>query len=181
MVQASKVSSSDRLDGESQIGLRSAEAENLERGGDSDAELRSPQTWTKATSSDMPELAVTPDWSPAGVKEMVLPYLNKGSISNLATFSVMLVGMMLKAATATEATCPPAPSTFGQDVARWVLAAGLFGFAGGITNWIAIKMLFDRVCNLPGANGTVKVAHPLPHSGSPLPQHGQGGRLGGDS
>ena len=34
---------------------------------------------------------------------------------------------------------------------RWGLAAGLFGFAGGITNWLAVKMLFDRVCGLPGS------------------------------
>lgn len=153
MVQTAKVSCSDGSD-EANIGLRSAEAEHLERE-DSDAEPRSPQTWTAAqdtSSGSMPELALTPDWSPTSVQGMLRPYLNKGSISNLATFSVMVLGMMLKAATAADVTtCPPPPSTFGQDVARWVLAAGLFGFAGGITNWVAIKMLFDRVCNLPGS------------------------------
>jgi uncharacterized membrane-anchored protein YjiN (DUF445 family) len=89
------------------------------------------------------------DWSAAGVREMLRPYMNKGSISNCATFSIMLVGMLLKAATA--GTECGAARTFGQECARWILAAGLFGFAGGITNWVAIKMLFDRVCNLPGS------------------------------
>ena len=28
---------------------------------------------------------------------------------------------------------------------NYVLSVGLFGFAGGITNWLAIKMLFDRI------------------------------------
>ena len=154
MVQAAKVSASDGSE-EANIGLRSAEAEHLEHG-DSDAEARSPQTRSgMQTSSDMPEHGghsmAPPDWSPAGVQDMLMPYLNKGSISNLATFSVMLLGMMMTAATKAEHACPAEPETFGQAMARWVLAAGLFGFAGGITNWVAIKMLFDRVCNLPGS------------------------------
>ena len=154
MVQAAKVSASDGSD-EANIGLRSAEADHLEHG-DSDAGPRSPQTRSDMqTSSDMPELGhsmAPPDWSPAGVQDMLMPYLNKGSVSNLATFSVMLLGMMLTAATrANPEECPPLAETSGQAFARWVLAAGLFGFAGGITNWLAIKMLFDRVCNLPGS------------------------------
>lgn len=36
------------------------------------------------------------------------------------------------------------PETSG--VGEWVLAFGLFGFAGGFTNWLAVKMLFDQVC-----------------------------------
>jgi len=86
-------------------------------------------------------------------------YFNKGSISNMCTFLVMLIGMALKVASQTPGgdalacseTGSPAPRTPMQEAARWILAAGLFGFAGGITNWIAIKMLFDRVCNLPGS------------------------------
>ena len=152
MVQAAKVSASDGSD-EANIGLRSAEAEHLDHG--DYAEPRSPQTRSDMqTSSDMPELGhsmAPPDWSPAGVQDMLMPYLNKGSISNLATFSVMLLGMMLTAATRANPEECMAPETSGQAMARWVLAAGLFGFAGGITNWLAIKMLFDRVCNLPGS------------------------------
>jgi hypothetical protein len=148
MVQAAKVSVSD----EANISLRSAESEHFAHG-DSDAEHRSPQIRSDLQSSDMPEVGHSmppPGWSPAGVQDMLMPHLNKGSISNLATFSLMLLGMMLSAATrADPEACLPLPETFGQAVARWVLAAGLFGFAGGITNWLAIKMLFDRVCNLP--------------------------------
>ena len=152
MVQAAKVSVSDGPD-EANISLRSADSEHFAHG-DSDAEHRSPQIRSDMqASSDMPEVGHSmppPVWSPAGVQDLLMPHLNKGSISNLATFSVMLLGMMLSAATrADPEQCPPLPETFGQAVARWVLAAGLFGFAGGITNWLAIKMLFDRVCNLP--------------------------------
>jgi len=149
MVQAAKVSVSD----EANISLRSAESEHFAHG-DSDAEHRSPQIRSDLQSSDMPEVGHSmppPGWSPAGVQDMLMPHLNKGSISNLATFSLMLLGMMLSAATRADPEACLLPETFGQAVARWVLAAGLFGFAGGITNWLAIKMLFDRVCNLPGS------------------------------
>ena len=151
MVQAAKVSVSDGSD-EANISLRSADSEHFAHG-DSDAEHRSPQIRSDMqTSSDMPEVGHSmppPVWSPAGVQDMLMPHLNKGSISNLATFSVMLLGMLLSAATRGDPEDCALPETFGQAVARWVLAAGLFGFAGGITNWLAIKMLFDRVCNLP--------------------------------
>jgi hypothetical protein len=33
----------------------------------------------------------------------------------------------------------------------WLVAAGLFGFAGGVTNWLAVKMLFDRIPFLYGS------------------------------
>ena len=83
------------------------------------------------------------------VLTMAGPWLNKGSLSNAATFTVMLVGMALKAAGGGGDTTTSGCADGG--LARWVLAAGLFGFAGGITNWLAIKMLFDRVCGLPGS------------------------------
>ena len=41
--------------------------------------------------------------------------------------------------------------TGGVGPLEWVLAAGLFGFAGGVTNWLAVKMLFDRVPLLYGS------------------------------
>ena len=34
---------------------------------------------------------------------------------------------------------------------QYILAFGLFGFAGGITNWLAIKMLFDKIPGLYGS------------------------------
>lgn len=51
----------------------------------------------------------------------------------------MLVGILLQSVT-------------GRNmVSRLVLAFGLFGFAGGITNWLAVKMLFDKVPGLMGS------------------------------
>lgn len=64
-------------------------------------------------------------------------YLNKGSVSNLVTFSVMIVGFILRAVTDDDSA--------SGEFARFVLFAGLFGFAGGITNWLAVKMLFDEI------------------------------------
>jgi hypothetical protein len=34
---------------------------------------------------------------------------------------------------------------------RYILAFGLFGFAGGVTNWLAITMLFEEVPGLYGS------------------------------
>lgn len=59
-------------------------------------------------------------------------WLNKGSVSNLITFCVLILGVVLVEVT-------------GSEFSKYVLSLGLFGFAGGITNWLAIKMLFDRI------------------------------------
>jgi uncharacterized membrane protein YheB (UPF0754 family) len=63
--------------------------------------------------------------------------LDKGTISNCLSFALLLLGLWL--------------TTQDQPAASWVLAAGLFGFAGGVTNWLAVKMLFDRVPLLYGS------------------------------
>mmetsp|Transcript_4407 Transcript_4407/g.14599 ORF Transcript_4407/g.14599 Transcript_4407/m.14599 type:complete len:287 (-) Transcript_4407:7-867(-) len=60
---------------------------------------------------------------------------NKGDASNFATFFIFVVGLVLR-------------RVYGE---RLVLAFGLFGFAGGITNWLAVKMLFDRIPLLVGS------------------------------
>ena len=57
---------------------------------------------------------------------------NKGDISNITTFCLFLFAMLLRTGGSTS---------FNE----YLLAMGLFGFAGGITNWLAIKMLFDIV------------------------------------
>ena len=63
-------------------------------------------------------------------------WLEKGFVSNVATFLIFLVGMFMR---------------MGQEegeenrVATFILSFGLFGFSGGITNWLAVKMLFDKV------------------------------------
>ena len=63
-------------------------------------------------------------------------FFHKGNLSNLVSFVLLIAGL------ATVET-----TSWGS----WVLAAGLFGFAGGITNWLAVKMLFDRVPLLYGS------------------------------
>lgn len=63
-------------------------------------------------------------------------FFNKGKVSNLITFGLLVFGLL----SPTAALWRP-----------WILAAGLFGFAGGITNWLAVKMLFDRVPLLYGS------------------------------
>jgi len=66
-------------------------------------------------------------------------YYTKTFASNACTFALMLVGVFMK--------------SFGDagPYTRWVLAAGVFGFAGGITNWLAVHMLFERVPGLYGS------------------------------
>ena len=79
-------------------------------------------------------------------------------MSNCCTFTIMLIGLLFRLlAGSPEASCGaggaisvPSPTSM-QTLSKYVLAGGLFGFAGGITNWLAVKMLFDRVCNLPGS------------------------------
>jgi len=61
--------------------------------------------------------------------------MDKGSASNLASASCLAVGLAL-------------PAGLAHDI---VLSTGLFAFSGGITNTLAIKMLFDRVPGLVGS------------------------------
>ena len=64
-------------------------------------------------------------------------YFEKGNISNLISFGLLGVGLFARME--------------GVAGGGWVLAVGLFGFAGGVTNWLAVKMLFDRVPLLYGS------------------------------
>ena len=64
-------------------------------------------------------------------------FFEKGNVSNLISFSLLIAGLAGRSAAA-----PWSP---------WLLAVGLFGFAGGVTNWLAVKMLFDRVPLLYGS------------------------------
>lgn len=60
--------------------------------------------------------------------------MNKAVISNLVSATLILIGLLLAA---------PAQS--------YVLNMGLFALSGGITNWLAVYMLFERV---PGIYGS---------------------------
>ena len=68
---------------------------------------------------------------------MAQGFWHKGNVSNLISFTLLVGGWVATGQ--------------GWGWAPWVLAAGLFGFAGGITNWLAVKMLFDRVPLLYGS------------------------------
>ena len=68
--------------------------------------------------------------------------LEKGTVSNSISFFTLTVGLV--------ATMVSAEGLL-HHLGPWLLAAGLFGFAGGITNWLAVKMLFDRVPLLYGS------------------------------
>eukprot|EP00238_Polyblepharides_amylifera_P000234 CAMPEP_0196573410 /NCGR_PEP_ID=MMETSP1081-20130531/3315_1 /TAXON_ID=36882 /ORGANISM="Pyramimonas amylifera, Strain CCMP720" /LENGTH=288 /DNA_ID=CAMNT_0041891101 /DNA_START=47 /DNA_END=913 /DNA_ORIENTATION=+ len=69
-------------------------------------------------------------------------FLEKGNLSNISTFVIMAVGIVMR-------------FTMGKwednYAGQYILAFGLFGFAGGVTNWLAITMLFDEVPGLYGS------------------------------
>ena len=56
--------------------------------------------------------------------------VEKGRVSNTITFFMLILGII---------------GTPEIAYAEWLLAAGLFGFAGGFTNCLAAQMLFDRI------------------------------------
>ena len=62
-------------------------------------------------------------------------WLEKGFVSNVITFNTS--GLAMRAAVGEDDEDADRAATF-------VLSFGLFGFSGGITNWLAVKMLFER-------------------------------------
>ncbi|HCL29854.1 MAG TPA: hypothetical protein DIC52_15615 [Candidatus Latescibacteria bacterium] len=72
----------------------------------------------------------------------------RGMISNLMSLTLMILGLLTTLEGADPDTTLPAAVLVAGP---WMLAAGVFGFAGGITNWLAVKMLFDRVPLLYGS------------------------------
>lgn len=65
-------------------------------------------------------------------------YISMGDWANIFTFFIMVIGILLK-------------HFINDTFSRYILAFGLFGFAGGITNWLAVKMLFDKIPFLLGS------------------------------
>eukprot|EP01028_Stygiella_incarcerata_P012330 TRINITY_DN750_c0_g1_i1.p1 TRINITY_DN750_c0_g1~~TRINITY_DN750_c0_g1_i1.p1 ORF type:complete len:306 (+),score=85.80 TRINITY_DN750_c0_g1_i1:163-1080(+) len=78
-------------------------------------------------------------------QKYILPRFNKGFLSNLTTFVVFLIGLTL------VLVADNAGDKHKYYVGPYILSFGLFGFAGGITNWLAVKMLFDKVPLLYGS------------------------------
>lgn len=72
-------------------------------------------------------------------------YMNKANGSNMLTFVVMVIGLILELSSAKD------DPEDGVGWTRYVLSFGLFGFAGGVTNFLAITMLFDEI---PGVYGS---------------------------
>ncbi len=73
------------------------------------------------------------------------PFWHKGSVSNALSLLILVCGLTI--VMGLEGEAPAWLATLGP----WVMAVGVFGFAGGITNWLAVKMLFDRVPGLYGS------------------------------
>ena len=69
-------------------------------------------------------------------------FWEKGNISNLVTFVFMAAGIAMRFSMG---------DWEDNHAGRYILAFGLFGFAGGVTNWLAITMLFDEVPGLYGS------------------------------
>lgn len=69
------------------------------------------------------------------------PWCDKGNVGIYLNLVVMVIGLILTFGT----------KGISSDVGKYVLSFGLFGFAGGITNWLAVHMLFERVPGLYGS------------------------------
>jgi len=66
-------------------------------------------------------------------------YATKGNVANFVAFVIMIVGLVLTI-------------IYPDNLPlQYILAFGLFAFTSGITNWIAIRMLFDRIPGLYGS------------------------------
>ncbi|XP_031552060.1 uncharacterized protein LOC116289312 [Actinia tenebrosa] len=69
---------------------------------------------------------------------------NKSSVSTFLSFFMMVLGIILVPVLKEETT----PTRNVRVVCQVIRAAGLFGFTGGVTNWIAVKLIFSRIPRL---------------------------------
>jgi len=86
---------------------------------------------------------------PCGTKKWFFYYCNPGDISNIIGGLIAFTGLLMKYVN----NPPNADSDCGYESCNYmyVLGTGLFAVSGGVTNWVAIKMLFNKV---PGLYGT---------------------------
>lgn len=106
-----------------------ADQDGLELGKMGEKWMSTPEVLTGSTQHRAPPSQRTSCWD-----------TSKGEASCIFTFVVMLVGIVLTEGSLTR-----------NLTYEYVLAFGLFGFAGGATNWLAVKMLFDRIPFLAGS------------------------------
>lgn len=76
-------------------------------------------------------------------------WLHAGNVCNMISVFITIIGFIMKYAGNGEdssTTCKRENCDY-----IWVLSLGLFAAAGGITNWAAIKMLFDKIPYVKGS------------------------------
>jgi len=79
-----------------------------------------------------------------GPQKRVLSWQNKGDLSNLATLAVLVLGLLVRAGAVQDGVGGRGEGPTAV-LATYLVSFGLFGFSGGITNWLAVKMLFEKV------------------------------------
>jgi len=87
---------------------------------------------------------------PFGTKKWFFYYCNPGDLSNIIGAIIALTGLLMKYVNNPETSDT---DDCGRESCSYmfVLGTGLFAVSGGVTNWVAIKMLFNKV---PGLYGT---------------------------
>lgn len=80
---------------------------------------------------------------------------NKANLSNFSTFLVMVTGIVLTLIFERQVEDSEAVD-IKVNIAKLIRAFGLFGFSGGMTNWLAIRMMFDKVPFLIGSGILLK-------------------------
>jgi len=86
---------------------------------------------------------------PCGTKKWFFYYCNPGDLSNIIGGIIALAGLLMKYVnnpTVSDSDCGRESCSY-----EYILGTGLFAVSGGVTNWVAIKMLFNKV---PGLYGT---------------------------
>jgi len=86
---------------------------------------------------------------PFGTKKWFFYYCNPGDLSNIIGGIIALTGLLMKYVNnpvTDNGSCGRESCAY-----EYVLGTGLFAVSGGVTNWVAIKMLFNKV---PGLYGT---------------------------
>eukprot|EP00004_Rigifila_ramosa_P002908 TRINITY_DN12971_c0_g1_i1.p2 TRINITY_DN12971_c0_g1~~TRINITY_DN12971_c0_g1_i1.p2 ORF type:complete len:294 (-),score=80.97 TRINITY_DN12971_c0_g1_i1:48-929(-) len=95
-----------------------------------------------ATATELPQRPLSPRSQPSSNAARMQHWserIDKGTASNLATFACLVLGILL------------VWWTKSSLASRYILEFGLFGFAGGITNWLAVEMLFEKIPFLYGS------------------------------